>query len=279
MARINAVSFHENPSIEAICQTVRQAGFDSIELSRPPFYNKLTTRGTRTAFARWLAGSGLSMYGFDAWVEVEPYTAAAATLASFQAAIGFAADLKLGMIITHDPWRRTNGDRKPGQCLELLIRFFRDVAEMAARAGLDVVVEPHPDTLSMDNSFAIDLVDGVGCDNFGLLYDCCHYGVGQPDNYVQAIERLGGRIRHVHFSDGDRATYALHLPLGEGELDLRTIVGALKSIGFRGTLTNDLYNCPLLEYAARHNVERVRQVERELELADPPQTQRRASIA
>lgn len=279
MARINAVSFHENPSIEAICRIVRQAGFDSIELSRPPFYNKLTTRGTRAAFAGWLAGSGLSMYGFDAWVEVEPYTAAAATLASFQAAIDFAADLDLGMMITHDGWQRTYADRKPGQCLEALIRFFRDIAEMADCAGIDVVLEPHPDTLTMDNSFAIDLIDGVGRDNLGLLYDCCHYGVGQPDAYVQAIERLGKRIRHVHFSDADRATYALHLPLGEGELDLEAIVESLKSVGFRGTLTNDLYNCPLLEHAARHNVERIRQIERELKLGDPPHRERRASMA
>ena len=35
MARINAVSFHEYPSIESICRAVRAAGFDSIELSRP----------------------------------------------------------------------------------------------------------------------------------------------------------------------------------------------------------------------------------------------------
>jgi len=42
------------------------------------------------------------------------------------------------------------------------------------------------------------------------------------------------------------------------------MVEALKSIGFRGTMTNDLYNYPLLEDGARRNVERVRQVEREL---------------
>jgi sugar phosphate isomerase/epimerase len=276
MARVNAVSFHENPSIEDICRIVRRSGFDSIELSRPSFYNKLITPGTRAAFARWLAELGLSMYGFDAWVEMNPYTAAAETLAGFQGAIAFAADLKLGMIITHDGWKRTIDNRKPSECLDVLIPFFRNVADMADDAGLDVALEPHPDTLSMDDSFAIDLVDGIGRKNVGLVYDCCHYGVGQPDSYVRAIERLGRRIRHVHFSDGDRVTYALHLPLGDGELDLNAIVAALKSIGFCGTLTNDLYNYPLLEHGARHNAERIRQVERELQLVDPP---RRVSMA
>jgi sugar phosphate isomerase/epimerase len=148
--------------------------------------------------------------------------------------------------------------------------FFRNVADLADKSALDVVLEPHPDTLTMDDRFAIDLVDGVGRRNFGLLYDSCHYGVGQPDSYVQAIDRLGKRIRHVHFSDGDRATYALHLPLGDGELDLEAIVAALKGVKFCGSLTNDLYNYPLLEDGARRNVDRIRQVEEELQLGDPP---------
>jgi sugar phosphate isomerase/epimerase len=270
MARINAVSFHENPSIEEICAMVRAAGFDSIELSRPPFYHKLTRPATRAAFARWLQEFGLAMYGFDAWVEIEPYSAAEATLAGLREAIAFAADLDLGMIITHDGWLRTVGDRPPHACLDVLIPFFSRVAEMADEAGLDVVIEPHPDTLSMDNRFAIALVDGVGRKNFGLLYDCCHYGVGQPAGYVRAIEELGPRIRHVHFSDGDRSTYALHYPLGEGSLDLEATVKSLEQVGFRGTLTNDLFNYPLLERGARHNAERIRDVERRLKLPEPP---------
>jgi sugar phosphate isomerase/epimerase len=276
MARINAVSFHENPSIEAICHKICAAGFDSVELSRPPFYHQLTTSGTRAAFAAWLADLGLSMYGFDAWVDVDPYTAAATTLASFRDAIDFAADLDLGMIITHDGWRRIIGRRQPSECLEILVPFFQRVADMADDAGLDVVLEPHPDTLTMDDRFAIDLVDGVARGNVGLLYDCCHYGVGQPDGYLQAIEQLGRRIRHVHLSDGDRTTYALHLPLGEGDLDLGAIVEALKAVGFHGTLTNDLYNYPLLEEGARRNVDRIRLVEQELQLVNPP---RRVSLA
>ncbi len=270
MPRVNAVSFHENPSVEDICHKIRASGFDAIELSRPPFYNQLTTPATRRAFAEWLADLGLSMYGFDAWVEVDPYHAADSTLAGFRGAIEFAADLDLGLLITHDPWQQIAGDRTPSECLAILIPFFRNVAELAEAAGLDVVLEPHPDTLTMDNHFVIDLIDGVGRGNFGLLYDCCHYGVGQPDSYIQAIERLGNRIRHVHFSDGDRKTYALHLPLGDGELDLKSIVAALKAVNFRGSLTNDLYNYPLLEEGARRNVEGIRQVEEELQLGDPP---------
>jgi sugar phosphate isomerase/epimerase len=270
MARINAVSFHENSSIEGICRAVRQAGFDSLELSRPPFYQKLITTGLRQRFAEWAAALGLSLYGFDCWVEVRPYDRFHETLAEFRQAIDWAADLDLGLLITHDPWSAVNGDRSPRQCLEANVELFRRVAAECAAKQLRLVFEPHPDTWTMDNSWAVDFIDAVAegflPGSVGLLYDCCHYGVGQPEKYVESIQVLGQRIQHVHFSDGDRQTYALHLPLGDGVLDLPAVVAALKRLGFRGTLTNDLFNYPLLEDGACRNAGRIRAVENELGL-------------
>ena len=273
MPRINAVSFHENPSVEAICRIVVDAGFDSLEVSRPPFYRKLTTIGTRHMFAEWARRIGLGLYGFDCWVEVEPYAAFDATLAEFEQAVKFAVDIELGMIITHDPWANVNGDRSPGECLRANVELFRRVADMTAENQLGLVFEPHPDTLSIQDNWAIDFIDAVATGrptgSVGILYDCCHYGVGRPEDYLTAIAKLGQRIRHLHFSDGDGKTYALHLPLGEGQLDLAGIIAALKGVSFSGTLTNDLYNYPLLEDGARRNAEPIRQVEIELGLTSP----------
>ncbi|MBM3845432.1 MAG: sugar phosphate isomerase/epimerase [Verrucomicrobia bacterium] len=264
MPCINAVSFHQDPFPESICRKVCDAGFDALEVSRPPFFERFTTTGTRKVFAAYAARNGLRLRGFDCWVEVEPYRARAETLNGFRAAIAFAADLELGMIISHDPWAHVNQDRSPTECLRQNIALFQEVADLAAARQLRLVFEPHPDTLSMDNAWAIDFIDGLQRPNVGLLYDCCHYGVGQPKTYLEAITTLGRRIQHIHYSDGDRRTYALHLPLGDGELDLPGVVAALKSIGFRGTLTNDMYNYPLLEEGARRNVEKLREVERAL---------------
>ena len=267
MACINAVSFYEHRSIEQIVRIIRDAGFDTMEVSRIPFFEKLVTAATRETIARWVEHLGLSLHGFDAWVDFDPYEARAQTLEGFRKAIDFAADLDLGQVITQDgPKHVLMRGRSPGECLEVLVPFFREVADLAAERQLNVVLEPHPDTLSMDNTFARDLVDGIARENLGLVYDCCHYGVGQPDTYIQAIEQLGHRIRHLHFADGDRRTYALHLPLGEGELDLQGVLEALKDTGFRGTLTNDLYNYPLVEDGARRNADRIREIEHELAL-------------
>jgi sugar phosphate isomerase/epimerase len=266
MPCINAVSFHEDPSIESICRKIRQAGFDAVELSRPPFFAKLTAPSTQVRFAEWAAEQNLRLYGFDCWVDVRPASAAEATLSGFRAAVDFAQALDLKLLISHDAWTEDTQGDSPAASLSLHLELFRRVADMCLEADLDLVFEPHPNTRSMDNRWCIDFVDGLERTNVGILFDCCHYGVGQPNGYTEAIRQLGHRIRHVHFSDGDRRTYALHLPLGDGELDLDGIVAALRATDFRGTLTNDLFNYPLLEDGARRNAPKIEEVERALRI-------------
>ena len=84
MACINAVSFHENRSIEDICHIIRRIGFESMEVSRIPFFEKLTTTSTRKVFANWVKELGLSTYGFDAWVNFDPYHAREETIKGFK---------------------------------------------------------------------------------------------------------------------------------------------------------------------------------------------------
>jgi sugar phosphate isomerase/epimerase len=172
------------------------------------------------------------------------------------------------MIITHDPWLSVNGHRKPSECLQTNVALFRLVAALCVEHNLRLMIEPHPDTLSIGNAWACDLIDAVNAElpasPVGILYDCCHYGVGQPKTYASAIDALGTRVNHIHFSDGDAQTYALHLPLGDGCLQLDEIVAALKTSNYCGTLTNDLYNYPLLEDGARRNAPKIRDLEAQL---------------
>jgi len=57
----------------------------------------------------------------------------------------------------------------------------------------------------------------------------------------EALENLGGDIAHVHFSDGTgRKDQIAHLAIGEGRLDLASMLGALSRIEYKGYLGVEL---------------------------------------
>lgn len=123
-------------------------------------------------------------------------------------------------------------------------RMFRRIVDHAARRGITVSVEVHPFTLGIDLDWMIKLCDTIGSD-FGVTYDCAHFAVGMPKGYIDAIHKLGPRIKHVHFCDSDLVTSEIHFPPGNGCLDLDGIVAALNDVGFNGTMMVDVWLYPL----------------------------------
>ena len=114
------------------------------------------------------------------------------------------------------------------------MELFQQAVRQAEPHGIDVLVEVHPFTLGIDVDWLVKLADGVGSERFGVTYDSCHFSVGLPDAYIEAIGKLGSRIKTVHLSDSDKKSSELHFPPGKGCLDMDGIVAALKSFGFAG---------------------------------------------
>jgi len=139
------------------------------------------------------------------------------------------------------------------QLLPRLVDLFREAISYAAPKGVRFLTEPHPFTVGRADDFLIALCDSLPPESFGVTFDFCHYGVGRPNDYVQAVRSLRHRICHIHFSDSDQESSELHFAPGDGKMDLPSLLVAFQEIGYRGTLTLDLYGNPTPITAARRS--------------------------
>ena len=78
--------------------------------------------------------------------------------------------------------------------------------------------------------------------NLKLTLDTGHANLGSLDGRraLEFIERLGHRLAHLHVSDnlGKRDD---HFPIGQGNIDFKAIISALKYAGYNDTVTFEVF--------------------------------------
>jgi sugar phosphate isomerase/epimerase len=93
---------------------------------------------------------------------------------------------------------------------------------------------------------ALSVVRAAAHQNAGVCLDTFHFFVG-PSKTEDLADLKPGEIAHVHFHDvpgsvpRERLADADRLPPGEGCLPLDRITAALRSIGYRGALSVELF--------------------------------------
>ena len=115
---------------------------------------------------------------------------------------------------------------------EWAIETFKTVGEALDRFEVDLSIEP----VNRSETFFIrkaeeakELCKRVGHPRIGVTIDTFHANIeerGIPD----AIEFLGPYLKHIHASENDRGV------LGQGHVDFRVIISALRKIGYDGYL-------------------------------------------
>lgn len=106
----------------------------------------------------------------------------------------------------------------------------RTLAEHASRLGVEIALELEPFTLSLLNDVdnMIRFLDDVGHPAVKANLDVSHLVLAsQP---ASSIERLRGRIAHVHISDCDGKVHG-DLPPGRGVVDFPPYLDAIKALG------------------------------------------------
>ena len=267
----NPMIFRQLP-LETALRKMVELGYDALELW-PPQVRDCRTPQLRRRLAEQVASLGLKLVRLNA-ADPDYFKALGsradvpAVLAGLKADIDAAAELGISQLLTYEGRRPANRGREEifGWVLDATKDLFEQALRHARTKGVSLSVEVHPFTLGIDLDWLVALCDRLDSPDFGVVYDCCHFGVGLPQGYIDAIGRLGRRIHHVHFSDSDQVSSELHYAPGTGCLDLAGIVAALKEVGFRGSLMLDLWLYPLPEEGSRIGVPYVAEVARQLGL-------------
>lgn len=129
---------------------------------------------------------------------------------------------------------------EPGAAWDRLVEGCAVLVDEAATVGVVLGFEPEPGML-------VDRIDGFerlaaalgDPPNLGLTLDVGHCRVNEDDDAATCVKRAGPRLVNVQIEDMRRGVHE-HLPLGEGEIDFPSVLGALREAGYRGLVSVEL---------------------------------------
>jgi sugar phosphate isomerase/epimerase len=130
------------------------------------------------------------------------------------------------------------------------------VACLDHRPAVTLIIEPlnrYETNLYNDAASAKALIDGIARPNFKLLIDTFHMNIEEPD-MVGTIRCVRDDISHVHFADSNRWAP------GCGHIDFEAIIGALKEIGYDGTICAEILPKPTPEACLRLTIDYFRKL-------------------
>ena len=143
-----------------------------------------------------------------------------------------------GALITFN----VNGHNPDGDAIA--VRTLREVADMAAAAGLRVALYPHYGMHMARIEDALRLRALTGKSNVGIVFNLCHWlRSGDEANMALRLQQAAPHLYLVlingadHEGDWDR----LIQPLDRGEFDLAGFLKALHGVGYQGPVGLQCY--------------------------------------
>jgi sugar phosphate isomerase/epimerase len=162
--------------------------------------------------------------------------------------------------ITTEP----GGPVAPGEswlaALKLFVEMLKPVADHALAEGVLLLVEPEPGLLIETADQFEEFMRHIDCPAVGLNFDIGHFYCA-GDDPAATVPRLARYTRHYHLEDIAATRVHHHLIPGEGAIDFRRVLHAIRATGYEGWITVELY--PYVDdpdAAARTALERVRKI-------------------
>lgn len=236
---------------EQTAKRLSEAGYDGIEVCGfPPHVTpqRYASSESRHDLVRFLEDHGLGVSGYAAdFTSVNPIAEGNKRnyLDLFRRNVELCHDIGSARIRVDSvaaPGSLTDAEYRPS--FDRLADTWRDAAEIARQAGVDIVWEFEPGFLFNKPSEVLALHQQVGHPNFRFLFDTAHaymcavVGARQhaprevlPGGVPELLRKLQGRIGAIHVIDSDGTLYgdetSSHRPFGQGLIDFRQLAPQL----------------------------------------------------
>ncbi len=132
---------------------------------------------------------------------------------------------------------------------EIAVKLINEVADLAARAGLEVVLYPHVGCYVETVEDALRLAKKVGRPNVGMSFNLCHFLKTDDEKNLEAVLKKSAphmKLVSINGSDsGDTRKMSwdrLIQPLGDGTFDNRKVLKILDEIGYAGPIGLQCYS-------------------------------------
>lgn len=225
--RIGATTmFHREQPVSLALESLARSGYSAAEI----WVEHLQQSGEAPrALARQAEALDLALTVHAASYDLNPTSSnrgiARESQRQVEASLAIAAELEAEVIVVH-PGRRTSSRDEAETFWPRLLDWLAEVDAAAARTGMHVgleLMEKRPKEIFMVPADAA-LLMATSWQQIGLTIDVAHMNThGDPLWFLQQLEP--DWILHVHLSDN--APRQTHLPLGEGEIDIPTVLSAL----------------------------------------------------
>ena len=153
-------------------------------------------------------------------------------------ALSLAAELGAPCVTT-EPGGPLEG-RGWNECLKLFVEELKPVVEHAEKVGVPLLVEPEPDLLIETADQYLEFAKHIQSPYLGLNFDIGHFYCVKDDP-AATVRKLAPLIKHVHLEDIAATRVHHHLVPGDGVIDFRGTLAALKEVGYAEWVTIELY--------------------------------------
>lgn len=128
----------------------------------------------------------------------------------------------------------------------LLLDAMKRIAAAASDNNVRLVIEPinrYETNLLNTVAETLTLIDEIGADNIGVLFDTFHANIEEPQ-MESSMQACGSRLFHIHIADSNRWA------AGFGHTDFAPILATLRRMNYNGWLSAEILPKPDV-YSAR----------------------------